>query len=348
MKSFHQKCLICLIFCCLPLLTACAADEKLNFQAPPAEAAGEKTLALVVKDMDNPYMINMADGFAEVCEQQGYSSVISGPTDGIAQTSEIEKLIAMNVSGIAIAANDADEASEALQHALRSGIPVVSLDSVIKPEDRIVHIQQAPPEIVGRVLIQAAKLIMNGEGQFAILTTTEMAPNQASWLRWMLTELEENQEQYDGMELVDIVYGLDEPEASTEKTEQLLTDYPDLKVIIAPTCVGMKAAADTIQRLDSRVKLTGLGLPSDMESAIMSGICPWMYLWNPADLASLAAYTLIALDREEISGETGEILYAGTLGTKKITASEDGGSEIVLGNPKSFDSANVAVWAELF
>jgi rhamnose transport system substrate-binding protein len=85
-----------------------------------------------------------------------------------------------------------------------------------------------------------------------------------------------------------------------------------------------------------------------MEPYITSGICPWMYLWNPSEVGYLAAYASHGLVGGQLTGEIGEILSAGTLGDKVVTLSEDGGSEIVLGNPKMFDETNIAMWKEVF
>ena len=52
---------------------------------------------------------------------------------------------------------------------------------------------------------------------------------------------------------------------STDQTAALLQNYPDLKVICAPTTVGIAAAAKYLQDNESACKLTGLGLPSEMQ-----------------------------------------------------------------------------------
>ena len=71
-------------------------------------------------------------------------------------------------------------------------------------------------------------------------------------------------DEYAGLELVEVAYGDDEPQKSTDQTQALLDNYPDLKVIVAPTTVGIAAAAKLLQDQGSVVKLTGLGLPSEM------------------------------------------------------------------------------------
>ena len=53
---------------------------------------------------------------------------------------------------------------------------------------------------------------------------------------------------YEGLKLVDTVYGDDDATKSTTQAEGLLTKYPNLKVIVAPTTVGVLAAAQVVSR----------------------------------------------------------------------------------------------------
>lgn len=329
-------------------ISGCNANvsERVSVSSPPVT---RKTVALVVKSTDNPYMLAMYDGFAKACDEVGMIAVLRGPTGTQTQQAQVvQALISEGIDAIAIAANDMQEVSVPLRAALDAGIPVVSLDSMVQPEDRLLHIQQASAEMIGRVLIQACAQIIDGAGDFAILTTTDTMPNQASWVRWMQQELDDHPEQYKGMTLVEIAYGLDEREASTQAMRDLLADHPALQAVIAPTTVGIRAAAEVIEETQAQVKLTGLGLPSEMHAYIDSGMCPWMYLWNPTEVGYLAAYALDGLCAGTLTGAAGEVLSAGELGQKIITASEGSGTELVLGNPKMFDSTNIVVWSEVF
>ena len=196
--------------------------------------------------------------------------------------------------------------------------------------------------------MQAAREIIGAEGAFAILTTTSSASNQAQWVSWMLREIEEKPDLYGEMTLVDTLYGADLYEPSYQLIEALLQEHPETKIVIAPTVVGLLAAADAIRDAGASTLVTGLGLPSDMGDYIRSGLCPWMYLWNPIDVGYVAACAADALVRGEIRGEEGETLSAGDRGILKVTRAADGGSEIVVGNPYIFDNSNVSVWEELF
>ena len=243
------------------------------------------TYAFVAKDVQNPYMQKVYDGFEKACKEIGAEPLYKGPEAATPekQIEIINQLVAQNVAGIAIAANDADALQPALTEAMDAGIKVISLDSAVNKDSRQTHIQQADPEKIGRGLIQAAYEMVDGNGGIAVLSATAQATNQNLWIEWMKKELEENPEKYANTPLVKVAYGDDDPTKSTSETQALLTDS-SIKVIIAPTTVGMLAAGKVLQDKQSDVKLTGLGLPSEMAPFIEDGTCPWMYLWNPVDI----------------------------------------------------------------
>lgn len=313
------------------------------------------TYAIVVKDTSNPYMESMAQGFQSACEELGVNSVCLGPNTPSAaeQVEVINDLIEKEVSVIAVAVNDAQALKPSLQSALDKGIRVISLDSAADPDSRLLHIQQARPKKVGRVLMQAAASMIDGQGKVAVLSSTENSPNQSAWIDWMLKELSdpENAEKYKGIDWTGIVFGNDDSATSEAKTRELLQTYgDDLKIIIAPTVVGMQAAAKVIAETGASTKLTGLGLPSQMSQYFTSedGICPWMYLWNVIDAGYLAAYAAHALSTGEIKGQPSDVFMAGRLGAKVVDNAEDGGNEVLLGDPIKVDKSNILVWESVY
>ena len=309
----------------------------------------EVVYAFVAKDVNNPYMQKVYEGFETACKAIGVTPLYKGPEAATAekQIEIINQLVNQNVALIAIAANDADALQPALEVAMNKGIKVISLDSAVNKDSRMVHIQQADPEKIGRVLIQAASKMVDGEGGIAVLSATAQATNQNLWIEWMKTELEENAAQYEKTPLITVVYGDDDPTKSTSETNALLQN-PDVDIIIAPTTVGMLAAGKVLQDTGSEVLLTGLGLPSEMAPFIEDGTCPWMYLWNPIDIGYLAAYTGKALVDGTITGTEGDTFSAGDMGEKSVTAAADGGTEVMLGDPFEFNAENIASWKGVY
>ncbi len=325
--------------------TNTAGDDK-----TPADSVAGKNFAILVKSAGNPYNEKESAGFKEVIEAAGATAIIKAPESATAeaQITMINELVAQKVDAIAIAGNDFDALQPALKKAMEQGIKVLSLDASVNKDSRMVHINQADSEKIGRTLIQATKEMVKGEGQIAILSATSQAANQNTWIEWMKKELEEGD--YKGLDLVKIAYGDDEFQKSVDETEALLKNYPDLKAIIAPTTVGIMAAAKVVtdKGLIGKVAVTGLGLPSEMAEYITNGSCPWMYLWNPIDVGGLAAYASIALVKGDITGGAGNKFEAGTLGSYEVISAADGGTEVLLGAPFKFDPDNINEWKSVY
>ncbi len=324
------------------------ADAAAEAAAPAADGAA---YAIVTKSAGNPFNERTASGFQEVIEAQGLNCIVQHPESATAdaQIAVIQSLISQGVSSIAVAANDANALTAALTEAKAAGIHVLTLDSDVNADSREVFCNQAGVDEIGQTLLDAVLDLTGGEGQYAILSATSQATNQNAWIDAMKS-IAESDSKYSKLELVEVAYGDDEPQKSTDQTQALLQNYPDLKVICSPTTVGIAAAAKVLQDQGSSVKLTGLGLPSEMAEYIGDDdahSCPYMFLWNPIDLGRLAAYTSIALVNGEITGASGDKFTAGDLGNYTVVEI-DGATQIILGAPFKFDASNIDEWKVVY
>lgn len=312
-------------------------------------AGGKKRFAIIFKNTGNPYGEKQMEGFKNAIEETGGEAILKAPDQPTAeaQIQMIEELISQKVDAIAVVANDPDALQPALKKAMDAGIKVLSLDSAVNAQSRMVHINQADPERIGRVQIQAVSEMIGGKGEIAVLSATSQATNQNLWIDWMKKELEDPK--YKDIKLVKVAYGDDLRDKSVSETEALLKSYPDLKGIIAPTTVGIAAAGKVLtdKGLKGKVMLTGLGLPSEMAEYIESGVSPWMYLWNPVDVGYLAGYAADALVKGTITGKTGDKFKAGKLGDKEVIADGDG-TQVMLGDPFKFDQSNIGEWKKVY
>ncbi len=85
-----------------------------------------------------------------------------------------------------------------------------------------------------------------------------------------------------------------------------------------------------------------------MATYIESGVCPYMFLWNPIDVGYLGSYVATALVKGTLTGAVGETFTAGKLGQRTITQAPDGGTEVLLGPPFKFDAKNIADWKTVY
>jgi rhamnose transport system substrate-binding protein len=119
----------------------------------------------------------------------------------------------------------------------------------------------------------------------------------------------------------------------------LFKSFPNLKGIISPTTVGIASAARAVedQKLQGKVYVTGLGLPSQLTAYVKDGTVPEFALWVPKDQAYLAVYMADALLKGTVTGKEGDKFTAGRLGD--YTVGKDG--VVKLGKPTIFDKTNI-------
>jgi rhamnose transport system substrate-binding protein len=317
-----------------------AASSGSSDKADP-NAPLKKGLKIVSmpKQLGNPYEEIEHGGVDKAAKEMGDTHRMVGPTDAGAssQVPLINSVTQQKPDAFIIAGNDPNAVAPALKQMAQRGIKVVGMDSDVAPDARQIFINQASSEEIGRDEIRLASKQIGGKGQIAVLSATANATNQNTWIKFMKDEL--TKPEYKDIKLVKVAYGDDDDQKSFQETQGLLQAYPDLKAIIAPTTVGIAAAARYIcgSRYEGKVMVTGLGTPNQMRKFVKSGCVKGFELWNPEDVGYLAAYAAGALVSGQITGKEGESFKAGKLGTKKVGA--DG--EVILGPPTRFTKSNI-------
>ncbi len=183
------------------------------------------------------------------------------------------------------------------------------------PKGRTIHINQAEAEGIAAVQIKMATDLAGPDGgEIAILSATSTAPNQNAWIELMKEELEKPE--YSKLELVTRSTAMTTMNKSYNEAQGLFTKYPNLKVIIAPTTVGIAASARAVQdaNLVGKVFVTGLGTPNQMRDYVKKRRFSAVRAVESGDLGYLAVYALDALATGKIKGNAGEKFTAGKLG----------------------------------
>lgn len=327
-----------------PTTAPAAAPTSAPAAQPTTASAAPRVYVLVPKNLGNPYFDTANKGAQDAAKELGVTVNYQGPAtaDATQQIQLLNSLIAQKVSGLAISADDSDAVAPVGKAAMDAGIPVVSFDAAIAKTGRVLHVNQAVLHDIGAIEIKMAlDLTGPGGGKIAILSAASTAPNQNAWIAVMKDELKKPE--YSKLQLVDTVYGNDDDTKSYSEAQGLFKRYPDLKVIIAPTTVGIAASARAVQdaNLVGKVFVTGLGTPNQMRDYVKSGASPEFALWNPGDLGYLAIYALDALATGKIKGAAGEKFTAGKLGEYTIQDDPDLGLNVLLGPPTIFNKDNI-------
>jgi len=311
--------------------------------AAPASAEDVR-IALVVKALGIGFFEAAAKGAEEAAEELGGVEIIyTGPTDTTAegQIEVINSLIAQRVDAIAVSANDQDALVPALKKAQQRGIQVMSWDSGVAPDGRVMHLNPSSNPLIGNMIIKLAADHMPDGGDVAVLSATTTSTNQNIWIE----EMNKVMGDYPGVNVVSTVYGDDLSDKSYREAQGLMSSHPDLKAIIAPTSVGIVAAAQAVTDAGKagEINVTGLGLPSEMAAHVASGASKSFAIWNPIDLGYAA--TMIAHDLVKgAEAEAGGTLSMGRLGEVTL----DDNLEGAMSDPFVYDASNVDDFKDIF
>ncbi|HEX4766435.1 MAG TPA: rhamnose ABC transporter substrate-binding protein [Lichenihabitans sp.] len=310
------------------------------------QAAGPKRVGLVVKNLGNSYFDACRDGAMEAAKAIGNMEIIyTAPTKPTAedQIAVLDSLLAQKVDGIIVSADDANALVPFGKKAAQRGIKVISFDSAIAPGGRIMHLAASSTDLIGAKQVQMMASALNSEGEVAILSASSTMTNQNSWIAAMKEEWKKPA--YAKMPLVATVYGDDQDDKSYREMQALAKAHPNLKGVISPTTIGIRAGAKAIMDngLIGKIYITGLGLPSEMKEAVEKGACKSFAIWNPVDYG-YAATQIMGDILAGASAAPGSSLKMGRLGETKVGT--DG--EAVMGEPFVFDKSNVEKYAKIF
>ncbi len=310
-----------------------------------AHADDPVRIALVVKALGIGFFEAANDGAMEAAEELGNVEIIyTGPTSTTAegQIEVINSLIAQGVDAIVVSANDPDALVPVLERAMQRGITVISFDSGVAEAGRMLHLAPSSDALIGRTIIQLAADHLPDGGQVALLSATATSTNQNTWIAEMNAVMGD----YPGIEVVATVYGDDLADRSYREAVGLMQTYPDLDAIIAPTSVGIVAAAQAVvdQDMVGQVNVTGLGLPSEMAGAIESGASQSFAIWNPIDLGYAATMLAYELSVNDVVAEPGAMIPMGRMGELELDDTTTG----AMANPFTYDASNIEQFREIF
>jgi rhamnose transport system substrate-binding protein len=272
-----------------------------------------------------------------------------GPTPENSVAGQIEivtNAATQGVNAIMISNNSGDQIVPAAKAAHDKGVTVVTWDSPIpSAEGEDVFVAQVDFSETGKVMADMALNILgpNG-GKLAILSASPDAANQNAWIK-AFEDVLKSDAKYSKLQQIDLVYGDDQSEKSYNQALALVDKHPDLQLIMAPTSVGIVAAAKAMQdeKLCDKVKVSGLGDPTEMGSYAQNGCAPQFALWSFVDLGYLAYYTAYAIATGAVKAEEGAQFKAGRLGDYTITKdpTREKGLRVLMGPFSIYDKDNL-------
>jgi rhamnose transport system substrate-binding protein/rhamnose transport system permease protein len=223
--------------------------------------------------------------------------------------------------------------STVLRKARERGIKVTTWDADAAPDARDFFVNQATTEGIGNTLTDEAARLLNGKGDFVVITGALSAANQNLWIAAIRKRLAEK---YPDLKLVTVRPSDDDRDKAFAEAQTVMKVYPSVKLMMgisAPAVPGMAEAVRQAGRKD--VDVIGLSLPNLNKRYVHDGIVQAVVLWNTRDLGYLTVYASALLAENKISPGMSSFA-AGRLGNIEIR-----GDQIILGQPVIFNKGNI-------
>ncbi len=304
-----------------------------------ASPSKDYKIYLLPKNLGNPYFTASNKGAQKAAKELGDTVTFNAPTEASAakQVGFINTAVSQGYNAIIISGNDPNAVAPALKRAKARGVKILSYDADVAADARLIYVSLPDLKAVGEAQVEWLGSQIGYKGEFAILSAAATAANQNAWIKYMKLALKKAK--YKNMKLVSTVYGDDNDAKSAQLAQGLLQAYPNLRGIIAPTTVGIAASARVVQqaKVCNKVRVTGLGLPSQMRSYVKSNCVKKFGLWNVEDLGYVAVYTANAVLAGKITGKRGDTFRAGKAGKRTV-----GARGVMIGVPPfAFTKANI-------
>ena len=292
-------------------------------------------IAMMPKAKGDPYFISCRAGAEEAAKELGVELIWDGPTglDAARQNELVENWITRGVDAIAVAVENRAGISTVLRKARGRGIKVLTWDADAEPDARDFFVNQATPEGIANALTDEAARLLNGSGEFAIITGALSAANQNEWIAFIKKR---QAEKYPNLKLATIRPSDDDRDKAFAETQTIMRVYPNVKLVMAISAPAVPGSAEAVRQAGRKdVNVIGLSLPNINKPYVHGDVVQAVILWNTRDLGYLTVLASSMFVEKKFQPGAASI-QAGRLGTINLR-----GSEIVLGAPLLMNKANI-------
>src|ERR1700722_1826832 len=196
-----------------------------------AEQKKSYTIGLVAKSQGNPVFqaarVGAMDAAKDLGKKYGITIRIDWRTpneeDAQKQAEAIKQLVLAGADGIAVSCSDANKLTDAIDSAVKNGVPVATFDSDAPRSKRFVTFG-VDDEKCGEQVMDGLAKFMDGEGIIAILAGNQNAPN----LQKRVQGVKNAAKKYPGIKIRGAYYHKETPQDAAAKVEQVMQSNPDI------------------------------------------------------------------------------------------------------------------------
>src|SRR5678815_894290 len=202
-----------------------------SFSDVQAQTRKAYTFGLVAKSQNNPVFQAARVGAEQAAKDLGGKHGLTikidwrtpNEEDAQKQAEAIEQLVLAGADGIAVSCSDANKLTDAINAAVKNGVPVATFDSDAPASKRFVTFGVDDVKCGEQVMEELAK-IMGRQGIIAILAGNQNAPN----LQKRVQGVKNAAKKYPGIKIRDTYYHKETPQDAAARVEQVMQANPDI------------------------------------------------------------------------------------------------------------------------
>ncbi|MGE5614850.1 MAG: sugar ABC transporter substrate-binding protein [Bacillota bacterium] len=256
------------------------------------KAKEKYTIAIIVKNSTNPYMVGCLNGVKKAAEDMGFEAVLMAPStnDSVEEQVKImEDLIQKGVDGFVLVPVDTNGIMPGVRKAMEKNIPIATIGTPAAVETFLrtgVDYTET-----GRIIAKAVAEKINGKGDVIIIEGPPGAQNAIE----RLNGIKESLAQYPDIKIVASQTANFKRTEGMQVTENLLQKHKNVSAIIAMNDESAIGAIQAIKAagLEGKVVVGGFDGNQDGSAAIKDGSLYISYNTDPFGSSYLAATYIV-------------------------------------------------------
>lgn len=213
---------------------------------PPAKANKQYTIGVLIPNLRDPYWVAQAYGFFDEAEKYGAKVTLldaGGYANIDKQVNQINDLVVRKVDAIALAAVSAQGTANAVDEAVKAGIPVLNM--VTMTDSKNVKVRVAPADWdLGAVQAEFIGEKLGGKGKVVMLN----GPAGATWSMTRYAGFKATlKEKYPEIKILGDRWTEMDRAVALNTMEDFLQRFPDLNAVYTPSDLIGCGAADAVK-----------------------------------------------------------------------------------------------------
>lgn len=251
-----------------------------------ASQAADKSMALVVSTLNNPFFVTLKDGAEAKAKELGYQMVVlDSQNDPAKELANVEDLTVRKVSAILVNPTDSAAVGNAIKLANKAGIPVLTLDRGANSGEVKAHIASdnvAGGKMAGDYIAQKI-----GKGvdviQLEGIAGTSAARDRGEGFAQAVKA--------NGFKVLASQPADFDRTKGLNVMENLLAAHPDVKAVFAQNDEMALGALRAIQASGKKIMLVGFDGTDDGQAAVKSGKMAATVAQQPAMIGAMGVAT---------------------------------------------------------